>query len=138
MPERVPVVPRLGDMGRNWLSLSCRVPQVSIFRPGMARTLTRRASRHPLDWVASQFKIMVLDLGAIGGRLAYMCFKITPSLREYFNYRGISAELERRGYGSSRPELAWAIRQKQHRPEEPVVDRNKGVISSSPSAPHSN
>ena len=30
-------------------------------------------------------------------------------LREYFHYHGISADLERRGFGSSR--LAWAIRQ---------------------------
>jgi hypothetical protein len=46
-----------------------------------------------------------------------MCFTITPALREYFHYQGISADLERRGFGSSRPQLAWAIRQKQHEPE---------------------
>ena len=45
-----------------------------------------------------------------------MCFKITNGLREYFHYHGISADLERRGFGSSRPELAWAIRQKQQEP----------------------
>jgi hypothetical protein len=54
-----------------------------------------------------------------------MCFKITPSLQKHFNYRGISAELERRGYGSSRPELAWAIRQKQHEPEKPADKRKQ-------------
>jgi hypothetical protein len=48
-----------------------------------------------------------------------MSFKITPGLREYFHYHGISADLERRGFGSSRPELAWAIRQKQQEPEKP-------------------
>jgi hypothetical protein len=53
-----------------------------------------------------------------------MCFKITPALREYYHYRGVSAELERRGYGSSRPELAWANRQKQREAEEPVNDQD--------------
>jgi hypothetical protein len=62
-----------------------------------------------------------------------MCFKITPSLREYYNYRGISAELERRGFGSSRPQLVWAVRHKQHEPETPVDDQNKGTNSSSAS-----
>lgn len=33
--------------------------------------------------------------------------KITASQREYFRYTGPSAELERRGAGTSRPELAW-------------------------------
>jgi hypothetical protein len=50
-----------------------------------------------------------------------MCFKITPGLREYFHYHGISADFERRGFGSSRPELAWAIRQKPQVPEKPVT-----------------
>ena len=63
-----------------------------------------------------------------------MCFKITPGLREYFHYHGISADLERRGFGSSRPEVAWAIRQKQQEPEKPEDDQNKGVKSSSPTA----
>jgi hypothetical protein len=40
-----------------------------------------------------------------------MSFKITAAQREYFRYRGVSAEMERRGLGSSRPELAWARRQ---------------------------
>ena len=38
--------------------------------------------------------------------------KITASQREYFRYTGASAELERRGAGVSRPELAWVRRQK--------------------------
>ena len=38
--------------------------------------------------------------------------KITASQREYFRYTGPSAELERRGAGTSRPELAWVRRQK--------------------------
>jgi hypothetical protein len=60
-----------------------------------------------------------------------MCFKITPSLREHFNYRGISAELERRGYGSSRPQLAWAIRQKQREPEKLIGNQAKMANSGS-------
>jgi hypothetical protein len=58
-----------------------------------------------------------------------MCFKITPSLREYYNYRGISAEVERRGFGSSRPQFACVNQQKQHEPEKPVDDQNKGMNS---------
>jgi len=42
-----------------------------------------------------------------------MSFKITAKQREYFRYSGASAEVERRGLGSSRPELAWANRHKQ-------------------------
>jgi hypothetical protein len=67
-----------------------------------------------------------------------MCFKITPAQREYYHYRGISAELERRGYGSSRPELAWSIREKQYEPEIPVDDRNKPEYPHTPSTPDSN
>jgi hypothetical protein len=67
-----------------------------------------------------------------------MCFKITPSLREHFNYRGLSGELEWRGFGSSRPQLAWAIRQKQREPEKPVDKQAKVVDSSSLDAPDSN
>jgi hypothetical protein len=39
--------------------------------------------------------------------------KITSTLREYYRYTGESAELERRGAGSSRPDLAWVRRSKQ-------------------------
>jgi hypothetical protein len=39
--------------------------------------------------------------------------KISSALREYFRYTGASAELEQRGAGSSRPDLAWVRRSKQ-------------------------
>lgn len=39
--------------------------------------------------------------------------KITSAQREYYRYTGVSAQLERIGAGSSRPELAWIRRQKQ-------------------------
>jgi hypothetical protein len=39
--------------------------------------------------------------------------KITSAQREYFRYTGASAELQRRGAGSSRPNLAWVRRSKQ-------------------------
>jgi len=58
-----------------------------------------------------------------------MCFKITPALREYFHYRGTSADVERRGFGSSRPQLVWAIRQKQHVQEKPEDEQKKSVKS---------
>jgi hypothetical protein len=67
-----------------------------------------------------------------------MCFKITPAQREYFHYQGISADLERRGFGSSRTQLAWAIRQKQNEREKPFDDPNNSVNSSSPNAQDSN
>ena len=43
--------------------------------------------------------------------------KITAAQREYFRYTGASAELEKRGAGSSRPDLAWIRRQKQQEQE---------------------
>jgi hypothetical protein len=39
--------------------------------------------------------------------------KITPSQREFYRYTGLSAALERRGAGTSRPDLAWVLRQKR-------------------------
>jgi hypothetical protein len=39
--------------------------------------------------------------------------KISAAQREYYRYTGASAELERRGAGSSRPDLAWVRRSKQ-------------------------
>jgi hypothetical protein len=39
--------------------------------------------------------------------------KITPAQCEYFRYTGASAELERRGAGTSRPDLAWVRRARQ-------------------------
>jgi len=56
-----------------------------------------------------------------------MCFKITRALREYYRYCDVSAEVERRGRGSSRPELAWAHRQK-HESDNTVADHNSGLM----------
>jgi len=39
--------------------------------------------------------------------------KIGARTREYYRYTGASADLERRGAGCSRPELAWARKSKQ-------------------------
>jgi hypothetical protein len=54
-----------------------------------------------------------------------VCFKTTLALRVHYHYRGVSAEVLRRGYGSSRPELAWANRQRQPEPEKPLGGQNK-------------
>ena len=99
---------------RKALSYNCRI--------GGHLTGTRRVV---------SFETRALDGGTNGDRLTCMCFTITPGLREYFHYHGISADLERRGLGSSRPELAWAIRQKQQEPEKPVDHQNMSVKSSS-------
>jgi len=56
-----------------------------------------------------------------------MCFKITRALREYYRYCDVSAEAERQGHGSSRPELAWAQRQKQES-DKTVADHNSGLV----------
>jgi len=45
--------------------------------------------------------------------IAEIGLKITARTREYYRYSGASAELERRGAGSPRPELAWLRRSKQ-------------------------
>jgi len=45
--------------------------------------------------------------------------KITAAQREYYRYTGTSAEIERRGAGSSRPELAWIRRTRT--PDEVTV-----------------
>jgi hypothetical protein len=69
-----------------------------------------------------------------------MSFKITAGQREYFRYRGVSAEVERRGLGSSRPELAWARRQKLQESGKPFVDlaeRIKSVGGDSSEPPNS-
>ena len=54
-----------------------------------------------------------------------MCFKITRGLREYFHYHGISADLERRGFGSSRlhsfASIEEMIRGYAERPSEAAV-----------------
>ena len=53
--------------------------------------------------------------------------KITSAQREYYHYTGPSAELERRGAGSSRPDLAWVLRQKQDADQDnsKVIDQSK-------------
>ncbi|MGO9339313.1 MAG: hypothetical protein ACLPY1_17595 [Terracidiphilus sp.] len=43
--------------------------------------------------------------------------KISARQREYYRYTGASAELERRGAGSSRPELAWSRRSQKQEAE---------------------
>jgi hypothetical protein len=48
--------------------------------------------------------------------------KISPAQREYYRYTGVSAEIERHGVGTSRPELSW-IRRSQQRREQ---DRSQG------------
>jgi hypothetical protein len=47
--------------------------------------------------------------------IAEIGLKIAARTREYYHYTGVSAELERRGAGSSRPHLAWAVRSTQPR-----------------------
>jgi hypothetical protein len=42
--------------------------------------------------------------------VAELGLKITAAQREYCRYTGLSAEVERQGAGSSRPELAWIHR----------------------------
>jgi hypothetical protein len=91
----------------------------------------REATLPPL---VGQFGITALDRTTIRARLAFMCFKITLAQREYYHYQGIPAELERRGYGSSRAEFAWAIRQKQHEPKKPADDKKTGVNPSASGA----
>ncbi len=60
-----------------------------------------------------------------------MCFKITFALREYYRYSGVSAELERKGYGSSRPELCWASRRKADYREDASDAQNEGIARAS-------
>ncbi len=43
--------------------------------------------------------------------------KISPAQREYYRYTGVSAEIERHGVGTSRPELSW-IRRGEQRGEQ--------------------
>lgn len=51
--------------------------------------------------------------------------KITAAAREYFRYTGLSAELERRGLGSSRAELAWA--QQEKKSQAPIEEPTQGI-----------
>ncbi|MGA2570252.1 MAG: hypothetical protein ABSF23_07000 [Terracidiphilus sp.] len=53
--------------------------------------------------------------------------KITRTQREYYRYTGTSAELEQRGAGSSRPELAWVRRQKREEGERRTTAGEKSA-----------
>lgn len=67
-----------------------------------------------------------------------ICFRITRAQREYYPYRGPFAELDRSGYGSSRPELVWANRQKQQGKDDFFADPNKTVNTDTPGTSASN
>jgi hypothetical protein len=58
------------------------------------------------------------ELGKIG-------LKIGATTREYYRYTGASAELEKRGAGSSRPELAWARRLPEEPAERPAASEGQ-------------
>jgi hypothetical protein len=55
--------------------------------------------------------------------------KITAAQREFRRYTGISAQLERCGLGSSRPDLAWARRCSMNREGDHPVQRARPVMS---------
>lgn len=59
--------------------------------------------------------------------IAEIGLKIAPNTREYFRYNGESAELECRGAGSSRPELAWARRQRQREDQGHSGAKDKSI-----------
>jgi len=52
--------------------------------------------------------------------------KISAALPENYRYSGVSAELERRGAGSSRPELSWVWRRKREEERQNDIDKNAG------------
>jgi hypothetical protein len=54
-----------------------------------------------------------------------MSFRITRALREYYRYTGPSAEVEKIGYGCSRPGLAWAVREKQRQQQASSPKQNQ-------------
>lgn len=55
--------------------------------------------------------------------------KITAATREFYRYTGISARVEQRGMGSSRPELAWAKRiRNQEKERDELTDRNNAKM----------
>lgn len=58
--------------------------------------------------------------------------KITAAQREYFRYTGSSAEVERRGMGTSRSEFTWSRRHAQQE------SNRKGVLSEAPEDDYSN
>ena len=59
--------------------------------------------------------------------------KITRAQREFCRYSGVSAELEQRGAGASRPELAW-VRRGQFKELPTLKANSRKVISPPPSA----
>jgi hypothetical protein len=76
--------------------------------------------------------LTVVLSGIQGLNLGYkVSFKITSALHEYFRYTDASTEVERRGFGSSRPELAWANRQKQQEFSDISTGRTKSAQSDS-------
>ena len=61
--------------------------------------------------------------------IAQLGLKITAATREYYRYTGPSAELERRGAGTSRPELAWAERDLDQLAELTQTQEREGEVS---------
>jgi hypothetical protein len=64
--------------------------------------------------------------------VAEIGMKISACQREYYRYTGVSAELERRGAGSSRPELAWArtSEKKEEEEEQSSEFQSQGLAAS--------
>lgn len=63
--------------------------------------------------------------------VAEIGMKISACQREYYRYTGVSAELERRGAGSSRPELAWArTSEKKEEEEQSSEFQSQGLAAS--------
>ena len=60
--------------------------------------------------------------------MAQIGMKITIATREYYRYTGPSAELERRGAGTSRPELAWLRRIKDQAQDPSQVIQSLSVL----------
>ena len=54
--------------------------------------------------------------------------KNTAAKREYYRYTGPSAEIERRGAGSSRPELAWIHRIRDTNQKAPQLHRDRSPL----------
>jgi hypothetical protein len=53
--------------------------------------------------------------------------KVTSAQREYFRYSGASAELERRGAGSSRSDLTW-VRRSRQQAQDTCAESQSGAI----------
>jgi hypothetical protein len=56
--------------------------------------------------------------------------KISARQHEYYRYTGVSAGLERRGAGSSLPELAWARRSQKQEEEKSSEFQSQGLAAS--------